>query len=140
MHATESLAEAGRLMTICNACRYCEGLCAVFPAMEQRRAFGDGDLDYLANLCHGCGACYADCQFTPPHEFAVNVPQTLAAVRADSYRAYAWPPVLRPLFDRNGLAVSLIAALSLALFLVGFVAAHDPAVLFAVHRDRKSVV
>lgn len=133
MHATETLAEAGRLMTICNACRYCEGLCAVFPAMEQRRSFDDGDLDYLANLCHGCGACYADCQFTPPHEFAVNVPRTLAAARADSYRAYAWPAALRPLFDRNGLTVSLIAAFSVALFLLGFVAVHDPAVLFAVH-------
>ena len=28
-----------RQMTICNACRYCEGYCAVFPAMEQRRRF-----------------------------------------------------------------------------------------------------
>ena len=26
-------------MTVCNSCRYCEGLCAVFPAMEMRRAF-----------------------------------------------------------------------------------------------------
>ena len=26
-----------RQMTICNACRYCEGYCAVFPAMELRR-------------------------------------------------------------------------------------------------------
>ena len=56
-------------MTICNACRYCEGLCAVFPAMEMRRTFADGDLNYLANLCHQCGACYSDCQYSPPHEF-----------------------------------------------------------------------
>ena len=41
-------------MEICNACRYCEGFCPVFPAMEQRRAFSDGDLGYLANLCHNC--------------------------------------------------------------------------------------
>lgn len=132
-HATGSLAEAGRLMTICNACRYCEGLCAVFPAMELRRSFGDGELNYLANLCHSCGACYSDCQFAPPHEFAVNLPQTLAAVRAESYQAYAWPAALRPLFERNGLWVSLIAALAVALFLLGFAAAHDPAVLFAAH-------
>ena len=25
-------AEVGRQMQICNACRYCEGFCAVFPA------------------------------------------------------------------------------------------------------------
>ena len=78
-------------MTVCNSCRYCEGLCAVFPAMEMRRSFSDGDLNYLANLCHGCGACYTDCQFSPPHEFNVNVPQTLAIARNESYAAYAWP-------------------------------------------------
>ena len=91
-HATAALAEADRLMTVCNSCRYCEGLCAVFPAMEMRRSFADGDLDYLANLCHGCGACYVDCQFAPPHAFDVNVPKVLAEVRGDSYQAYAWPP------------------------------------------------
>jgi citrate/tricarballylate utilization protein len=91
MHGTRILDEADRLMTVCNSCRYCEGLCAVFPAMEMRRAFSDGDLNYLANLCHGCGACYVDCQFSPPHEFNVNVPQTLAIARAESYAAYAWP-------------------------------------------------
>ena len=48
----DQLREAERLMTICNACRYCEGFCAVFPAMELRRDFPAGDLDYLANLCH----------------------------------------------------------------------------------------
>ena len=39
MHATNALEEADRLMTVCNSCRYCEGLCAVFPAMEMRRGF-----------------------------------------------------------------------------------------------------
>ncbi len=68
-------------MTVCNSCRYCEGHCAVFPAMEMRRAFPDGDLNYLANLCHGCGGCYVDCQFSPPHEFDVNVPRALAKLR-----------------------------------------------------------
>ncbi|MFT5181609.1 MAG: citrate/tricarballylate utilization protein, partial [Alphaproteobacteria bacterium] len=52
-HASPALSEAERLMNVCNSCRYCEGLCAVFPAMEMRRAFPDGDLNYLANLCHG---------------------------------------------------------------------------------------
>lgn len=131
MHATEALEEADRLMTVCNSCRYCEGLCAVFPAMEMRRSFSDGDLNYLANLCHNCGACYVDCQFSPPHEFAVNVPRTLAEVRADSYRRYAWPGVLRRLFDGNGLSVALIAAASVAAFVAGMVAWHDPAALFA---------
>ncbi len=127
-----TLAEAARLMTVCNSCRYCEGLCAVFPAMEMRRVFTDGDLNYLANLCHACGACYVDCQFSPPHEFDVNVPKVLGQVRAGSYAAYAWPRALSGLFARNGVAVSLIAALSVAGFIIGFVTWHAPAALFAV--------
>jgi citrate/tricarballylate utilization protein len=129
-HATTALAEADRLMTICNSCRYCEGLCAVFPAMEARRSFADGDLNYLANLCHSCGACYTDCQFSPPHAFDVNVPKTLAIVRAQSYEAYAWPRALAPVFQRNGMAVSLIAACSVAVFILGFAAYSDPRVLY----------
>jgi citrate/tricarballylate utilization protein len=125
--------EADRLMTVCNACRYCEGLCAVFPAMEMRRVFPDGDLNYLANLCHACGACYYDCQFSPPHEFDVNVPRNFAEVRRESYRAYAWPRALSGLFERNGLWISLILALSVAAFIVGFAALNDRAALFGVH-------
>jgi citrate/tricarballylate utilization protein len=132
-HQTAALAEADRLMTVCNSCRYCEGLCAVFPAMEARRSFLDGDLNYLANLCHSCGACYVDCQFAPPHEFDVNVPKVLAVVRAQSYRGYAWPRALAPLFARNGLAISLIAAVGIAAFIAGFVARHDPDILFGAH-------
>ncbi|MCJ8520888.1 citrate/tricarballylate utilization protein [Pseudorhizobium tarimense] len=132
-HSSATLEEADRLMTVCNSCRYCEGLCAVFPAMEMRRSFLDGDLNYLANLCHGCGACLADCQFAPPHEFNVNVPRTLAKLRGDTYQAYAWPRQFSGLFERNGLAISLIAALSVAAFIAGFVAWTDPAVLFGVH-------
>jgi citrate/tricarballylate utilization protein len=125
MHATESLAEADRLMTVCNSCRYCEGLCAVFPAMEMRRAFPDGDLNYLANLCHACGACYYDCQFSPPHEFNVNVPRTLAKVRARSYAAYAWPACFSSLFSRNGRAVSLIAFFSVSFFVAALAAVNS---------------
>jgi citrate/tricarballylate utilization protein len=130
MHATESLREADRLMTICNACRYCEGLCAVFPAMEMRRTFSAGDLNYLANLCHQCGACYTDCQYSPPHEFDVNIPKALAALRRDSYAHYAWPGIFAGAFARNGLVVALIAALGLAGFLLGFVALVSPGVLY----------
>lgn len=120
-------------MTVCNSCRYCEGLCAVFPAMEMRRSFSDGDLNYLANLCHSCGACYTDCQFSPPHEFNVNVPRTLAIARNDSYAAYAWPRACAGMFARNGLVISLIAAFSVAAFILGFVLVHDPKILFGVH-------
>ena len=120
-------------MTVCNSCRYCEGLCAVFPAMEMRRSFPDGDLNYLANLCHACGACYTDCQFSPPHEYNVNVPQTLAIVRAESYAAYAWPRAMAGMFARNGLAISLAGAAGVAAFILGLAAGNDHAALFGSH-------
>jgi citrate/tricarballylate utilization protein len=133
MHATSALTEADRLMTVCNSCRYCEGICAVFPAMEMRRAFSDGDLNYLANLCHGCGACYYDCQFSPPHQFNVNLPTVLAQVRGESYEAYAWPRFLSGSFRRNGLVISIVTALSVAAFIIGFVLFRDTSVLLGRH-------
>jgi citrate/tricarballylate utilization protein len=131
MLATDNLREAERLMTICNACRYCEGLCAVFPAMEMRRTFAAGDLNYLANLCHQCGACFPDCQYSPPHQFDVNVPAALARLRNDSYADYVWPRALAGVFARNGLLVTLLCAASVALFILGFVAFSDPSALWS---------
>jgi citrate/tricarballylate utilization protein len=101
--------------------------------MEMRRSFSDGDLNYLANLCHACGACYTDCQFSPPHEFNVNLPKTLAVARAESYAAYAWPRAFAGAFARNGVVISLIAAASVAAFIFGFAAFNDRQVLFGVH-------
>jgi citrate/tricarballylate utilization protein len=83
--------EASRQLTICNSCRYCEGLCAVYPAMERRDVFSTADISQLANLCHDCRACYDGCMYTPPHEYGINVPQVLAAVRLEDYRRYVWP-------------------------------------------------
>jgi citrate/tricarballylate utilization protein len=133
MSAADAIKEADRLMVVCNSCRYCEGLCAVFPAMEMRTSFGAGDLNYLSNLCHACGACYVDCQFAPPHEFNVNVPKVLAEVRNNSYQAYAWPRAFSGMFERNGLAIALAAALSVAVFIAGFAVVNDPNTLFGAH-------
>jgi citrate/tricarballylate utilization protein len=116
--------EVARQMQICNACRYCEGFCAVFPAMTRRLEFGAADIHYLANLCHNCGACLHACQYAPPHEFAVAVPQALAKVRADTYAQYAWPPAFGALYRKNGLTVALALSAALALFLVLAVASQ----------------
>ena len=116
--ASPAVSEVARQMQICNACRYCEGFCAVFPAMTRRLEFGPADIHYMANLCHNCGACLHACQYAPPHEFAVNVPQAMAQVRGETYVAYAWPASLGKLYQRNGLTVSLALAAGLALFLV----------------------
>jgi len=111
-------AEVARQMQICNACRYCEGFCAVFPAMTRRLEFNRDDIHYLANLCHNCGACLYACQYAPPHEFAVNVPQAMARVRLRTYTEYAWPAALGRLYHGAGLTTALATAGGLALFLV----------------------
>jgi citrate/tricarballylate utilization protein len=114
----EDEAEVGRQMQICNACRYCEGFCAVFPAMTRRLEFNKADIHYLANLCHNCGACLHSCQYAPPHEFGVNVPQAMAKVRLDTYSEYAWPAAFGRLYKRNGVTLSVATATGLALFLI----------------------
>src|SRR5258706_882374 len=110
----ELVAEGERMANICNACRYCEGYCATFPALERRLSFTENDLAYLSNLCHNCGACYYSCQYAPPHEFQLNFPKTLAKIRGETYKKYAWPGFFAGLFEHNGVAVSIITALSLA--------------------------
>src|SRR5512144_1072499 len=110
--------EVERQMRICNACRYCEGFCAVFPAMTRRLDFDKVDIHYLANLCHNCSACYYACQYAPPHEFAVNVPRAMAQVRQRTYVEFAWPRSLGALYEHNGVAVALATVFGL----IGFMA------------------
>jgi citrate/tricarballylate utilization protein len=133
MPAAEIRAEARRAMEVCNACRYCEGYCAVFPAMELRRTFSAGELDYLANLCHNCRGCYYACQYAPPHEFGINLPRTFAELRQETWAAYAWPAALGRAFQRNGLVVSLVAGLGLALVLLLTMALQPADVLYGAH-------
>lgn len=123
--------EIARVMQICNACRYCEGFCAVFPAMTLRLTFDKADTHYLANLCHNCGACLHACQYAPPHEFAVNVPQAMAKVRKRTYQDYAWPASFGRLYQRAGLTAALALSGGLVMFLVLAIAmngklVHEP--------------
>lgn len=111
-------AEAARMLQICNACRYCEGFCAVFPAMTRRINFNVADMNYLANLCHNCGACLHACQYAPPHEFGVNIPRVMARVRKDTYMTHAWPKTFGALYKNNGLTVVLASTFSLTIFLL----------------------
>jgi len=131
--APDLLKDGARQMMVCNACRYCEGYCAVFPAMEQRRIFTKADLTYLANLCFDCRDCYYACQYAPPHEFGVNLPKLMAELRADTYRDFSWPAILSGLFKRNGLAVSLISAGALVTILLLVLVFMGTDVLLATH-------
>jgi len=110
--------EANRMLQICNACRYCEGFCAVFPAMTRRIEFTPSLVNYLANLCHNCGACLHACQYAPPHEFGVNIPRVMAQVRKETYITYSWPKSFGALYKSNGVSVSIAVSLSITFFLL----------------------
>lgn len=135
MTLDELVEDAQRVLRVCNACRYCEGYCAVFPALARRLEFTESDIHYLGNLCHNCGSCLYACQFAPPHEFQVNFPKLMAKVRGRTYRKYAWPGFLGALYEKNGVAVSLISALSIALLFWLAGALSNPARFFAAHAD-----
>ena len=131
----ELVEEAQRVLAICNACRYCEGYCAVFPALERRLSFDESDVHYLANLCHNCGSCLYACQYAPPHEFQLNFPRVLAQVRKETYRKYAWPAFLGAVFDRNGLLAAIATVVGIALLLALTAWSADPARLFTAYSD-----
>ena len=115
-------ARGQHMLTVCNACRYCEQYCPVFPALEKRRTFDPADLDYLANLCHNCGECLYACQFAPPHEFGINLPAMLAEVRSHSYEQHTWPSAFGQAFRRHAFRMGLaaVALVSSLLMLTSF--------------------
>jgi citrate/tricarballylate utilization protein len=127
--------DATRQLSICNSCRYCEGLCAVFPALSRRTVLDAGDVSQLANLCHDCRACYDACMYTAPHEFDLNIPAVLTAVRLEDYQRYVWPArVPRLLRGWTGLFAGAVASAALFVGIAAgnagwsaIVAAHDTA-------------
>lgn len=118
MRADELIRQGAHVMTVCNACRYCEQYCPVFPAMENRLSFGKADLAYLANLCHNCGECLYACQYAPPHEFGINVPRTLAEIRLRTYQDYCWPRTLGAAFRHHNLLTGLGLAAGLTMVML----------------------
>lgn len=115
-----------RDMEICNACRYCESICPVFPEITRFRTFKDEDLNYFANLCHNCKGCYYGCQYAPPHDFEINIPQEFAKIRVQTYAKYAFPKSLGTLFVKNGTLVGIVMAICIAVVLfAGFYLTND---------------
>jgi len=89
--------EAQRQVQICNACRYCEGYCSVFPAINRQRSFNNSDIIQLSNLCHNCQGCYHACQ------------------RVDSWHAFIKPTGLSRIFQQYGVAIAGLLVLAIAL-------------------------
>ena len=119
--------EADRQLSICNACRYCEGLCPVFVALERRGSFLQGDVEYLANLCHECRACVPACPYTPPHELAVDISQLLGTVRRTTYSEYAFPRAFGMLFAPGARTAGVVTLVTIVAFVL---------LTFAIRGDR----
>jgi citrate/tricarballylate utilization protein len=56
------------------------------------------------------------CQYAPPHEFGIDVPKTLARIRVQSYRDYAWPRALGVAFTRHNLLTGIALAATFSVF------------------------
>jgi citrate/tricarballylate utilization protein len=127
------LADAQRQLEVCNACRYCEGVCAVFPALERRTAFAEGDIAFLANLCHDCRSCLYVCPYAPPHEFGVNIPLLMASARDESYRRYAWHRRLGDWLGRHQESLIWVLLASVVAVVAASLVAAGPAGLITTH-------
>ncbi|TCR03100.1 tricarballylate utilization 4Fe-4S protein TcuB [Neorhizobium sp. JUb45] len=96
MRLDETLSdEARRMLAICIVCDYCSGFCEMFRAAGRRPQLLDGDITYLAHLCHDCGNCLEACQYAPPHVFEIDPPKNLADVRSQLWpKIWSWLTLL----------------------------------------------
>jgi citrate/tricarballylate utilization protein len=135
----EALLEEGRRqIAICNGCRYCEGYCAVFPAMERLPVVEQGDLTYLANLCHDCRACYQACMYAPPHEFGVAIPTLMSEARERSYAEFARPRRFARAFTAGPKAVAALTVVGALAFALLAALAGNARDVFAPRASAKS--
>lgn len=112
-------AEAERQLGICNSCRYCEGYCGTFQALTRYRSFDTATVSHLANLCHNCRGCYYACQYTEPHEFALNIPALLASVRAQNWEQHISPRFFSRAMQRSLWPYVLLSIVFMVLLSVG---------------------
>jgi len=101
--------------------------------MELRRTFKESDILYLSNLCFDCRACYYACQFAPPHQFAVNIPEIFSQIRTETYQDYSWPRVLARIVKSSAKASIIITAVCVVIVIALVLLAQGPAVLFGTH-------
>lgn len=127
------LKDANHVMTVCNSCRYCEGFCAVFPAMELRRVFTTADLKFFANLCHNCRGCYYACQFVPPHEYDLNIPKTMAELRLETHKEFVWPEFLQGFFEGSATRTTLLSMICVLFVFFVTLISQGGDVLFGRH-------
>jgi len=77
--------ELERVFDLCHGCRLCHDLCPTFGTVFDRVDQEDGDVTKLVDgdwkratdECYQCKLCFPKCPYTPPHEWAIDVPRLL---------------------------------------------------------------
>lgn len=90
--------ELRRLFQICHGCRLCFSFCPAFPELFERidahvdagrgeaEALTSEELARVCDLCFQCKLCHVKCPYTPPHDWAVDVPHALLRAKAVTTR------------------------------------------------------
>ena len=132
--------DAARQLRICNACRYCEGYCAVWNAIERRANFTKTDIYHLSNLCHDCRECYYVCPFNEPHEYGLNIPKTLSIVRRNTYQEFSVPTIPPQIYNRIPSITIFLTFLSVIGLFSYFVMNHGFAGMYSSYVNLDNVI
>lgn len=82
--------ELERVFDVCQSCRLCHDLCPSFGTVFKRLDEEDGDVTGLkpadwkqvTDECYQCKLCFPKCPYTPPHQWAIDVPRLLLRDKA----------------------------------------------------------
>jgi len=100
--------EQRRQLEVCHGCRMCVNLCPAFPQLfEYIDDEADGEVERLTTahlqhfdaLCYECKLCFVVCPYTPPHEWAIDIPRLVLRARAVEARQRGLPLGRRLLGD-----------------------------------------
>ncbi|WP_393971624.1 hypothetical protein OXIME_000194 [Oxyplasma meridianum] len=116
--------EARRELIICNSCRYCEGYCDVWDAIERKTEFSKNDIFHFSNLCHDCRECFYVCPFVEPHEYKLNIPKALSKVRQYSYQEFSTPKKMSWVYNKMSLLTLLLTIAAIAVLFSFFALSH----------------
>ena len=109
--AADLVQEGQRMASICNACRYCEGYCAVFPALERRLVLQRG----RPRISRQPVPRLRRMLLRLPVRAAARVPAQSAEDDERNPRRYLSQvcmarDIFTALFERNGMVVSVITS------------------------------
>ncbi|MGH7725515.1 MAG: heterodisulfide reductase-related iron-sulfur binding cluster [Candidatus Eiseniibacteriota bacterium] len=91
--------ELERVFDVCHGCRLCHDLCPSFGTVLRRIDEEDGevarlepgDWNRVTDECYQCKLCFPKCPYTPPHEWAIDIPRLLLRHKAARVRREGIP-------------------------------------------------